>query len=175
MPRLTLLKGTVAAGEGVVRLAPTWAAPNERWLASTTEPHLSQIAVGTRRLELRAALTQLPEWYLGPERPDWNVFARLAGGWLILQPIVDAEHGPTAQTLKLKPGTVHTLKQDGPCAVLCQTGHGTVGRADVQAPAEVIDGRLLADELFVTGEAARRGVPVRNTGTVPLVLLIIHS
>jgi len=175
MAQITLLRGTVAAGEGVVRLAPNWASERERWLASITEPHLSLIAVGARRIPLRDGIEHLRDWYLGANAPDWNVFARLDGSDLILQPTEDTEHGPVSKHLRLAPGHSMTLHHTSALALLCTHGAGAVARVAIQSPSTVNDGRLTPDEVFITGEAARRGVTIRNTGeSDPLALLQIY-
>lgn len=176
MARTTLLGGTVAAGEGVVLLAPNWASASERWLASISEPHLSQIAIGVRRIPLREALEDLRDSYLGADAPDWNVLARLEHGQITLQPLEDLEHSPGVRPLTVKAGHSTTLRHPTAFAALCQHGQGVIGRAAIGAPSTVLDGRLHADEVFIVGEAARRGVAVRNaSATEPLVLLLILS
>lgn len=174
MAQLTLLRGTLAAGEGVVRLEPNRVSPDERWLASISEPHLSQIAVGARRLRLRDAVEQIPDWYLGPGLHPWNVHARWDGQHLLLQPIEDAERGPASARHALKPGSKLTLRRQGPSAILVLRGAGFVSRVPVQSPAESDNGRLLPDEVFVSGDATGRGVIVRNTGDTPLEFLEIY-
>lgn len=176
MAQLTLLRGTLAAGEGVVRLAPNHAAPGERWIASATEPHLSMVAVGRKRIALREALTHLRDWYLGHNGEEWNVLARLGPEGLLLQPVEDCEHPPFFETLRIKPGATLHYAQNGAYALLCRHGQGTVGRVAIQAPSEIHDGRLAADELFVTVEAARRGVPIQNrSAKEALQLLVVGS
>ena len=176
MARTTLLRGTVAAGEGVVRLAPNWASADERWLASISEPHLSQIAIGAQRIPLREALEELRDWYLGPHSPDWNVLTRIRQGEICLQPLEDLEHSPSTRRLSLKPGHSTTLRHATAFAALCQHGRGRISRAEIVAPAALHDGRLDADEVFVVGEAARRGVPVLNTSaSETLTLLLVLS
>ncbi|GEM_PF-7014767 len=175
MAQLTLLRGTVAAGEGVIRLAPNWASENERWLASITEPHLSCIAIGARRLPLRDAIEHLRDWYLGANAPDWNVFARYDGDDLTLQPIEDSEHGPASRQMRIAPGHSLTIHHSSAIALFCTQGAGTISRVAIQSPFEVHDGKLTPDEIFITGDAARRGVTIRNTSeTAPLVLLQIY-
>lgn len=176
MPSVTLLRGAVAAGEGAIRLAPNFAADGERWIASVTEPHLSVIAVGARRIPLRDAFVLLPDWYLGAHTPEWNILARWRDGDLTLQPLDDVELGPAYEELTLAPGVSTRLQHSGPMALLCVQGQGLVSKTHIQHPYAVDDGKLTADEIFVTGEAARRGVAIRNTGShEPLRLLRIYS
>lgn len=176
MPSVTLLRGAVAAGEGAIRLAPNFAADGERWIASTTEPHLSCVAIGARRIPLRDAFQTLPDWYLGPTSPGWNVLARWRNGDLTLQPLEDVESGPVSDQISLASGASTRLQHNGPVALLCLQGQGLVSKTPIQAPHALHDGRLTADEIFVTGEAARRGVVLRNTSeTQALQLLRIFS
>ncbi|WP_321475636.1 hypothetical protein [uncultured Paludibaculum sp.] len=176
MPSVTLLRGAVAAGEGVVRLAPNFAADGERWLASISEPHLSCVAIGARRIPLRDAFAHLRDWYLGPQTPDWNVLARWHKGDLTLQPLDDVEFGPVSDHWTLAPGETNRLHHKGPVVLLCLRGHGQASKVAMEAPFALHDGQLTPDEIFVTGEAARRGIEVRNTSDkAPLELLRIFS
>ncbi|MGJ5814685.1 hypothetical protein [Paludibaculum fermentans] len=176
MPSVTLLRGAVAAGEGVVRLAPNFAENGERWIASISEPHLSCIAIGARRIPLRDAFEKLPDWYLGAHAPGWNVLARWSNDDLTLQPLDDVELGPCSDQWKLRPGESRHLQVNGPAALFCLRGRGLVSKVDIQAPHALHDGKLTPDELFITGERARRGLDILNTSAdQPLELLRIFS
>ncbi|MBI5084641.1 MAG: hypothetical protein HZB13_08595 [Acidobacteria bacterium] len=176
MAKLTLLRGAVAAGEGVIRLAPCSASQDpqaeERWLASVSEPHLSYIAVGAKRFALRDAIDALRDWFLGTGAPDWNVLARYCRGQLTLQPLADCETLPAMERLTLAAAGAVTLRHPQAFALFCLHGQGLVNRVAVQHPASLSDGRLMPDELFVTGEAARRGVQVRNSSDRERLVLL---
>lgn len=176
MPSVTLLRGAVAAGEGVVRLAPNFAENGERWIASITEPHLSCIAIGARRIPLRDAFDKLREWYLGAQAPDWNVLARWTKNDLTLQPLDDVELGPVSDHWTLHPGESGHLQYKGPVVLLCLRGQGLVAKVEIQSPHALHEGKLTPDEVFITGERARRGLEIRNTSDKkPLELLRIFS
>ncbi|MBI5282598.1 MAG: hypothetical protein HY858_13015 [Candidatus Solibacter usitatus] len=177
MARLTLLRGAVASGEGVVRLAPCFACQDpppaeERWLASISEPHLSLIAIGARRIPLRDAIDDLRQWFLGPGAPDWNVLARYCRGRITLQPLADCETLPAAQRLTLAAAETTTLRHPHAFALFCLHGQGLVNRVTFQHPLSLSDGRLTPDELFVAGEAARRGIQVRNSSDRERLVLL---
>jgi hypothetical protein len=44
-----------------------------------------------------------------------------------------------------------------------------LGALDIQTPVMIRFGERTADEVFITHDAARRGVKVENTGSEPLV------
>ena len=176
MAKLTLLRGAVAAGEGVVRLAPCFTSQDpqaeERWLASVSEPHLSRIAIGVKRIPLRDAIDALRDWFLGTGAPDWNVLARYTRGQVTLQPFADCETHPAVGRMTLAAAGTLTLRHPQAFALLCLHGHGLVNRVAVHQHASLSDGRLLPYELFVTGEAARRGVQVRNSSDGERLVLL---
>ena len=48
-------------------------------------------------------------------------------------------------------------------------GRGRIGQLDIQTPVMIRFGARTEDEVFITHEAARRGVKIENTGSEPLV------
>jgi hypothetical protein len=51
-------------------------------------------------------------------------------------------------------------------------GHGTIGSHSVSTPAMIRFGAMTEDELFVSADAAKRGVEIENLSeTEPLVVL----
>ena len=50
-------------------------------------------------------------------------------------------------------------------------GTGRIGKLRLQTPAMIRFGEDTEDEVFITAEAAARGVEVENTGSEPLVSL----
>ncbi len=78
----------------------------------------------------------------------------------------------SAKELTVLPGRTVTLKDSGAYGVILLQGHGAMGAWDVEAPALIRFGQLTTDELFVTEDAAARGVTIKNPSrTDPLVML----
>jgi hypothetical protein len=70
------------------------------------------------------------------------------------------------------PGRTVTIRDGAAYGLILTQGHGIFGEHDVAAPAMIRFGEMTADELFVTADAAKEGVPVVNTSaTDPLVIL----
>ncbi len=95
----------------------------------------------------------------GPGWVDrWVVYGRVAGAQLF-----------SAKELTLDPGASCTIKDPGASGWLTVQGCGTVGRLRTQSPTIIRFGQLTEDEIFITSEAATRGVRITNTGGEPLV------
>ncbi|MGC4048323.1 MAG: hypothetical protein QM757_01215 [Paludibaculum sp.] len=76
----------------------------------------------------------------------------------------------------LGPGETSHLQYKGPLVLLCLRGQGLIAKVEIQAPHVLHEGKLTPDEVFITGERARRGLEVRNTSDKkPLELLRIFS
>jgi hypothetical protein len=105
-----------------------------------------------------------------------------------LEPIVDAERSGGGYTdrwivygtidgrqlfsskeLTLEPGAKCTLRDPGASGWITVQGKGRLGRLAIQTPAMIRFGAATEDEVFITHEAALRGVTVENTGSEPLV------
>jgi hypothetical protein len=90
----------------------------------------------------------------------WIVYGRVAGKELF-----------SAKELTLDAGVKVTLKDNGAYGLIAVQGIGRIGKHALQTPAMIRFGELTEDELFVSDEAARRGVVFENTGGEPLVTL----
>jgi hypothetical protein len=105
-----------------------------------------------------------------------------------LEPIVDADRSGDGYTdrwivygtidgrqlfsskeLTLEPGASCILRDPGASGWITVQGCGRIGRLEIQTPAMIRFGADTEDEVFITHEAARRGVRVENTGSEPLV------
>jgi hypothetical protein len=64
-----------------------------------------------------------------------------------------------------------TLKDNGAYGLIAVQGSGRIGKHALQTPAMIRFNELTEDEVFVSDEAARRGVVFENTGGEPLVTL----
>jgi hypothetical protein len=105
-----------------------------------------------------------------------------------LEPIVDAERSGdgftdrwivygtidgqqlfSSKELTLEPGASCILRDPSASGWITVQGCGRIGRLEIQTPAMIRFGADTEDEVFITHEAARRGVRVENTGSEPLV------
>jgi hypothetical protein len=105
-----------------------------------------------------------------------------------LEPIVDAANsGPgfidrwivygtidgvqrfSAKELTVEPGTKCMLKEAGASGWITVQGSGRMGKLNLQTPAMIRFGEETEDEVFISHEAAARGVEIENTGSEPLV------
>jgi hypothetical protein len=94
-----------------------------------------------------------PGWF-----DRWVVYGRVAGAQLF-----------SAKELTLDPGATCTIKDPGASGWLTVQGCGTVGKLRTQSPTIIRFGQLTEDEIFITSDAAARGVRITNTGGEPLV------
>ncbi|MEC8338364.1 MAG: hypothetical protein VXZ84_09500 [Planctomycetota bacterium] len=75
----------------------------------------------------------------------------------------------SAKELTLLPGAKCTLQDPGASGWITVQGRGRIGKLPLQTPAMIHFGHLTEDEVFITCQAARRGVEVENLGSEPLV------
>jgi hypothetical protein len=90
----------------------------------------------------------------------WIVYGRVDGAQLF-----------SAKELTIDPGAKCTLKDPGASGWITVQGKGRMGNLNLQTPAMIRFGEETEDEVFITHEAATRGVTVENTGSEPLVSL----
>jgi hypothetical protein len=83
--------------------------------------------------------------------------------------LVDGQQLFSAKELTLEPGSKCTLKDPGASGWITVQGCGRMGKLDLQTPTQIRFGELTDDEVFITYEAATRGVEIENTGSEPLV------
>jgi hypothetical protein len=88
----------------------------------------------------------------------WIVYGRVDGAQLF-----------SAKELTIDPGKKCTLKDNAASGWLTVQGKGRMGKLALQTPAMIRFGAETEDEVFITHEAASRGVEIENTGSEPLV------
>jgi hypothetical protein len=88
--------------------------------------------------------------------------------WIVYGTI-DGQQLFSSKELTLDPGTSCILRDPGASGWITVQGCGRIGRMEIQTPAMIRFGADTEDEVFITHEAARRGVRVENTGSEPLV------
>ncbi len=78
----------------------------------------------------------------------------------------------SAKELTVLPGRTVTIHDREAYGALVSQGHGMFGKLSVSAPTMIRFGEMTEDELFVTADAAWKGVTIRNLSDVsPLVVL----
>jgi hypothetical protein len=82
---------------------------------------------------------------------------------------VDGEQLFSAKELTVEPGAKCTIKDPGSSGWITVQGKGRMGKLNLQTPAMIRFGQETEDEVFITAEAAARGVEIENTGSEPLV------
>jgi hypothetical protein len=90
----------------------------------------------------------------------WVVYGKVGGEELF-----------TAKELTVNPGVRVTIKDNGAFGLIAVQGSGWVGKQRLHTPAMIRFSELTEDEVFVSFDAARRGVTFDNNGTEPLVTL----
>ena len=88
----------------------------------------------------------------------WIVYGRVDGDQLF-----------SAKELTIDPGAKCTIKEPGSSGWITVQGKGRIGKLALQTPAMIRFGQNTEDEVFISHEAANRGVVVENTGSEPLV------
>ena len=82
---------------------------------------------------------------------------------------IDGFQPVSAKELTIAPGARMVLKDPGASGWITVQGSGRMGKLALQTPVMIRFGEETADEVFITHEAAARGVEIENTGAEPLV------
>lgn len=93
-------------------------------------------------------------------------------GWIdkwIVYGHVDGAQLFSARELTVQPGAKCTIQDAGASGWITTQGKGRMGKLNLQTPAMICFGQETEDEVFITHEAATRGVEIENTGSEPLV------
>jgi hypothetical protein len=77
----------------------------------------------------------------------------------------------SAKELTVAPGAKFVLRDPGAGGWITVQGSGRIGKLKLQTPAMIHYGEEPSDEVFISHEAATRGVEIENTGSEPLVSL----
>jgi len=78
----------------------------------------------------------------------------------------------SAKELTVMPGRSVTITDAEAYGVIVTQGHGAMGKLTVSTPSMIRFGQMTEDELFVTADAAKKGVTITNHSTSdPLVML----
>jgi hypothetical protein len=90
----------------------------------------------------------------------WVVYGRFEGKDLF-----------TAKELTIDPGVKVTIKDNAASGLLTVQGSGRMNKMRIESPSMIRFGAQTEDEVFISHEAATRGVTFENTGSEPLVTL----
>ncbi len=88
--------------------------------------------------------------------------------WIVYGTI-DSEQLFSARELTIAPGAKFPLKDPGASGWITVQGKGRMGNLNLQTPALIRFGEATEDEVFISHEAANRGVEIENTGSEDLV------
>lgn len=88
--------------------------------------------------------------------------------WIVYGTI-DGKQLFSSKELTVEPGAKCMIKDPGTSGWITVQGRGTIGRLALQTPAMIRFGQETEDEVFISHEAATRGVEIENTGSEPLV------
>jgi hypothetical protein len=88
--------------------------------------------------------------------------------WIVYGTI-DGQQLFSSKELTLEPGASCTLRDPGASGWITVQGSGRIGPLALETPAMIRFGAQTEDEVFISHEAARRGVTIENTGAEPLV------
>jgi hypothetical protein len=102
------------------------------------------------------------------------IVAEEGDGWVdrwIVYGLVDGQQLFSARELTIQPGAKCVLKDGGPSGWITVQGKGRMGKLNLQTPVLIHFGEHTEDEVYITHEAATRGVEIENTGSEPLVSL----
>jgi len=83
--------------------------------------------------------------------------------------LFDGEQLFSAKELTVAPGAKCLLRDPGASGWITVQGAGRIGKVPIQAPVMIHFGEEPWDEVFLTHEAATRGLEIENTGGEPLV------
>lgn len=82
---------------------------------------------------------------------------------------VDGQQLFSSKELTVEPGAKCKLHEPGSSGWITVQGKGRMGKLALQTPAMIRFGETTEDEVFISHEAASRGVEIENTGSEPLV------
>jgi hypothetical protein len=90
----------------------------------------------------------------------WIVYGEFSGRQLF-----------SAKELTIEPGVRTRLQDPEASGWITVQGRGRLGRLTIESPNLIRFGQRTADEVFITHEAANKGIEIENTGSEPLVSL----
>jgi hypothetical protein len=80
----------------------------------------------------------------------------------------------SAKELTVLPGRTAVIKDAAAYGTILVQGHGTFGKHAVSTPAMIRYGQMTEDELFVSADAAAKGVTIRNQSATEEMVFLKH-
>ena len=80
----------------------------------------------------------------------------------------------SAKELTIFPGTEVTISDNAAYGMYVVQGHGTFGGFDIESPALIRFGQLTYDEYFVSEDAAKKGVVIKNPSASDPIVILKH-
>jgi len=80
----------------------------------------------------------------------------------------------SAKELTVFPGRSVTIKDAAAYGLILTQGFGSIGKHDVETPALIRYGQMTSDELFVSADAASRGVAIVNRSATENLVMLKH-
>ncbi|NSW75544.1 MAG: hypothetical protein HPY68_01980 [Candidatus Atribacteria bacterium] len=117
-----------------------------------------------------------PEFYRNhflPPRPVKPVEEMRKEGYEEYFVVYNSEYF-SAKELTVFPGRSVTIKEEAAYGLIVVQGHGKFGVLDIETPTLIRFGEMTKDELFVTAEAARKGVTIVNGSNVENLVMLKH-
>ena len=80
----------------------------------------------------------------------------------------------SAKRLTVLPGKTVTIKDNAAYGIICLEGYGTFGGHKLETPMLIRYGQFTNDEFFVSEDAARKGVEIRNSSSTEDIVILKH-
>ncbi len=80
----------------------------------------------------------------------------------------------SAKELTVLPGHTVTVRDAAAYGLILTSGYGTIGKHDVETPSLIRYGQMTQDELFVTADAAKKGVAITNKSKTENLVMLKH-
>lgn len=80
----------------------------------------------------------------------------------------------SAKELIIFPGKSISIKENSAYGIIVIQGHGRFGVLDIESPSMIRFGEMTKDELFITAEAAHRGIEIKNNSKVENLVILKH-
>lgn len=80
----------------------------------------------------------------------------------------------SAKELTIFPGKSILIKESSAYGIIVIQGHGKFGVLDIESPSMIRFGEMTRDELFITAEAARCGIEIKNNSKAENLVMLKH-
>jgi hypothetical protein len=80
----------------------------------------------------------------------------------------------SAKELTVFPGRTLTITDAAAYGMIAVQGYGVMGKLEIETPTIIRYGQMTKDEVFVTADAAARGVVIRNSSDTDNLVMLKH-